>query len=135
MLSLLRLSASAGPTFHKLPIAPCCPLPELILLIACCMTQQPVGIYLHDGQSNGPRCIIQETSTFLQVRFGVLNAGNFGVSQSRKRTFIWGVAPNNILPDWPKPQHVFRSSQLTINLPGNVQVSTVYHTCEAHAPL
>jgi len=59
----------------------------------------------------------------LQVRFGVLNAGNFGVSQSRKRTFIWGVAPDNILPDWPKPQHVFRSSQLTINLPGNVQVS------------
>lgn len=59
----------------------------------------------------------------LQVRFGVLNAGNFGVSQSRKRTFIWGVAPGNILPDWPKPQHVFRSSQLTINLPGNVQVS------------
>ena len=56
------------------------------------------------------------------MRFGVLNAGNFGVSQSRKRTFIWGVAPGNILPEWPKPQHVFRSSQLTINLPGNVQV-------------
>ena len=58
----------------------------------------------------------------MQVRFGVLNAGNFGVSQSRKRTFIWGVAPDSILPAWPKPQHVFRSSQLTINLPGNVQV-------------
>ena len=27
------------------------------------------------------------------VRFGVLNAGNFGVSQSRKRTFIWAAAP------------------------------------------
>ncbi|DBB09374.1 TPA: hypothetical protein ACH3X3_007949 [Trebouxia sp. C0006] len=60
-----------------------------------------------------------------QVRFGVLNAGNFGVSQSRKRTFIWGVAPGNILPEWPKPQHVFRSSQLTINLPGNVQFTAV----------
>lgn len=65
----------------------------------------------------------EQASVCLQVRFGVLNAGNFGVSQSRKRTFIWGVAPDNILPDWPKPQHVFRSSQLTINLPGNVQVS------------
>ena len=60
----------------------------------------------------------------MQVRFGVLNAGNFGVSQSRKRTFIWGVAPGSHLPAWPKPQHVFRSSQLTINLPGNVQVLT-----------
>ncbi|KAL0027901.1 hypothetical protein WJX79_001540 [Trebouxia sp. C0005] len=60
-----------------------------------------------------------------QVRFGVLNAGNFGVSQSRKRTFIWGVAPGNVLPEWPKPQHVFRSSQLTINLPGNVQFTAV----------
>lgn len=58
---------------------------------------------------------------YLQVRFGVLNAGNFGVSQSRKRTFIWGVAPGDLLPQWPAPLHVFRSPQLTINLPGNVQ--------------
>ena len=56
----------------------------------------------------------------------MLNAGNFGVIQSRKRTFIWGVAPGNILPEWPKPQHIFRSSQLTINLPGNVQVIMWY---------
>ncbi|RYY23749.1 MAG: DNA cytosine methyltransferase, partial [Sphingobacteriaceae bacterium] len=36
-----------------------------------------------------------------QVRFGVLNAGNYGVSQSRKRTFIWAAAPGNYLPSWP----------------------------------
>ncbi|KAK9785341.1 hypothetical protein WJX73_005011, partial [Symbiochloris irregularis] len=60
-----------------------------------------------------------------QVRFGVLNAGNFGVSQSRKRTFIWGVAPGDPLPSWPKPLHVFRSPQLTISLPGNVQYAAV----------
>lgn len=65
----------------------------------------------------------EQAGGVVQVRFGVLNAGNFGVSQSRKRTFIWGVAPGNVLPEWPKPQHVFRSSQLTINLPGNVQVT------------
>ena len=58
----------------------------------------------------------------LQVRFGVLNAGNFGVSQSRKRTFIWGVAPGSALPEWPRPQHVFRSPQLTIKLPGGAEV-------------
>ena len=57
----------------------------------------------------------------MQVRFGVLNAGNFGVSQSRKRTFIWGVAPDDLLPQWPAPLHIFRSPQLTISLPGNVQ--------------
>jgi len=52
-----------------------------------------------------------------QVRFGVLNAGNFGVSQSRKRAFIWAAAPGEHLPDWPVPQHVFKSAQLRINFP------------------
>ena len=60
-----------------------------------------------------------------QVRFGVLNAGNFGVSQSRKRTFIWGAAPGEALPDWPKLMHVFRSPQLTIRLPGGVTYTAV----------
>ncbi|KAK9918243.1 hypothetical protein WJX75_002529 [Coccomyxa subellipsoidea] len=60
-----------------------------------------------------------------QVRFGVLNAGNFGVSQSRKRTFIWGVAPDNELPQWPAPLHVFHSPQLTIKLPGGVEYTAV----------
>ncbi|KAF8055388.1 MET1B [Scenedesmus sp. PABB004] len=60
-----------------------------------------------------------------QVRFGVLNAGNYGVPQSRKRTFIWAAAPDEALPDWPKPMHVFRTPQLTVNLPGGVQYCAV----------
>ena len=56
-----------------------------------------------------------------QVRFGVLNAGNFGVAQSRKRTFIWAAAPGENLPDWPQLMHCFRTPQLCINLPGGVQ--------------
>jgi DNA (cytosine-5)-methyltransferase 1 len=48
-----------------------------------------------------PRCASQ-------VRFGVLNAGNYGVPQSRKRTFIWAAAPDELLPNWPTPKHVFR---------------------------
>ncbi len=60
-----------------------------------------------------------------QVRFGVLNAGNFGVSQSRKRTFIWAAAPGEKLPSWPRLMHCFRTPQLTINLPGNVQYTAV----------
>lgn len=63
-----------------------------------------------------------------QVRFGVLNAGNFGVSQSRKRTFIWAAAPGEYLPSWPKLMHCFRTPQLTINLPGNVQYTAVPQT-------
>lgn len=61
----------------------------------------------------------------LQVRFGVLNAGNFGVSQSRKRTFIWAAAPGEILPEWPRPLTVFKSPQLCINLPGGVAYHAV----------
>lgn len=57
----------------------------------------------------------------LQVRFGVLNAGNYGVPQSRKRTFIWAAASEERLPEWPMPLHVFRSPQLTINLPGGIK--------------
>eukprot|EP00210_Caulerpa_lentillifera_P008334 g7950.t1 len=56
-----------------------------------------------------------------QVRFGVLNAGNYGVPQSRKRTFIWAAKETEILPEWPKALHVFHSPQLTINLPGGTK--------------
>ncbi|XP_024387799.1 DNA (cytosine-5)-methyltransferase 1A isoform X2 [Physcomitrium patens] len=60
-----------------------------------------------------------------QVRFGVLQAGNYGVSQSRKRAFIWAAAPNEILPEWPEPMHVFGSSQLKIALPGGASYAAV----------
>lgn len=78
--------------------------------------------------SDGMRPISAQAPMFFhvqwssQVRFGVLNAGNFGVSQSRKRTFIWAAAPDDLLPDWPRLLHIFRSPQLSINLPGNVRV-------------
>jgi len=60
-----------------------------------------------------------------QVRFGVLNAGNFGVAQSRKRTFIWASLPGESLPDWPRVSHAFKSPQLVINLPNDVQYCAV----------
>lgn len=67
----------------------------------------------------------QYCTVSLQVRFGVLNAGNFGVSQSRKRTFIWAAAPGETLPEWPRPLTVFKSPQLCINLPGGVAYHAV----------
>ncbi|KAH9684612.1 DNA (cytosine-5)-methyltransferase 1B [Citrus sinensis] len=38
-----------------------------------------------------------------QVRFGVLQAGAYGMSQSRKRAFIWEASPEETLPEWPEP--------------------------------
>ncbi|XP_068639669.1 DNA (cytosine-5)-methyltransferase 1B-like isoform X2 [Aristolochia californica] len=63
-----------------------------------------------------------------QVRFGILEAGAFGVSQSRKRAFIWAAAPGQILPEWPEPMHVFGSPELKIALPGGVHYTAVRST-------
>ena len=43
-----------------------------------------------------------------QVRFGALNAGNYGVPQSRQRVFIIAALPEEVLPNWPRPMHSFR---------------------------
>lgn len=69
-----------------------------------------------------------------QVCFGVLQAGNYGVSQSRKRAFIWAASPEESLPEWPEPRHVFASSQLDIVLPGGLQYAAVRNAA-AGAPL
>ncbi|KAH7279981.1 hypothetical protein KP509_37G046300 [Ceratopteris richardii] len=63
-----------------------------------------------------------------QVRFGILQAGNYGVSQSRKRAFIWAASPGEVLPEWPEAKHVFASSQLEIVLPGGLQYAAVRNT-------
>ncbi|KAK9098487.1 hypothetical protein Syun_025532 [Stephania yunnanensis] len=63
-----------------------------------------------------------------QVRFGVLEAGAYGVSQSRKRAFIWAAAPQETLPEWPEPMHVFASPELKIALPGDVRYAAVCST-------
>ncbi|KAH9684618.1 DNA (cytosine-5)-methyltransferase 1B [Citrus sinensis] len=49
-----------------------------------------------------------------QVRFGVLQAGAYGMSQSRKRAFIWEASPEETLPEWPEPMHVFTGPELKI---------------------
>ncbi|PWA40704.1 DNA cytosine-5-methyltransferase [Artemisia annua] len=63
-----------------------------------------------------------------QVRFGILEAGAFGVSQSRKRAFIWAASPDEILPEWPEPMHVFSSPQLRVTLNGNKQYAAARST-------
>ncbi|XP_057806538.1 DNA (cytosine-5)-methyltransferase 1B-like [Salvia miltiorrhiza] len=63
-----------------------------------------------------------------QVRFGILEAGAYGVPQSRKRAFIWAAAPEELLPDWPEPIHVFSAPELKISLSKNLQYSAVRST-------
>lgn len=69
-------------------------------------------------------------STSFQVRFGILEAGAYGVSQSRKRAFIWAASPDETLPEWPEPMHVFASPELKISLNGNMQYSAVRGTAD-----
>ncbi|KAI0501945.1 hypothetical protein KFK09_016890 [Dendrobium nobile] len=65
-----------------------------------------------------------------QVRFGILEAGAYGVSQSRKRAFIWAASPDETLPEWPEPMHVFASPELKISLNGHMQYSAVRSTAD-----
>nr|XP_010936296.1 DNA (cytosine-5)-methyltransferase 1B [Elaeis guineensis]XP_019701343.1 DNA (cytosine-5)-methyltransferase 1B [Elaeis guineensis]XP_019701346.1 DNA (cytosine-5)-methyltransferase 1B [Elaeis guineensis]XP_019701349.1 DNA (cytosine-5)-methyltransferase 1B [Elaeis guineensis]XP_029123947.1 DNA (cytosine-5)-methyltransferase 1B [Elaeis guineensis] len=63
-----------------------------------------------------------------QVRFGILEAGAYGVPQSRKRAFIWAASPKETLPEWPEPMHVFASPELKITMPGGVHYAAVRST-------
>ncbi|KAI3770449.1 hypothetical protein L6452_01583 [Arctium lappa] len=63
-----------------------------------------------------------------QVRFGILEAGAFGVSQSRKRAFIWAASPEEVLPEWPEPMHVFASPELKVALNRNTQYAAARST-------
>lgn len=45
-----------------------------------------------------------------QCSFGVLQAGNYGLPQTRRRLFIIAAAPGYVLPVFPKPTNVFYGS-------------------------
>nr|GMC78621.1 DNA (cytosine-5)-methyltransferase [Ipomoea batatas] len=71
-----------------------------------------------------------------QVRFGVLEAGVYGVAQSRKRVFIWAAAPEETLPEWPEPMHAFPTQNLRIKLDlGANSHYTAVPSTRAGAPL
>nr|XP_023026505.1 DNA (cytosine-5)-methyltransferase 1-like [Leptinotarsa decemlineata] len=55
-----------------------------------------------------------------QVTFGVLQAGHYGVPQTRRRLILMAAAPGFILPKYPEPMHVFnkRGCQLSFAVDG-----------------
>ncbi|KAL0267696.1 UNVERIFIED_CONTAM: hypothetical protein PYX00_009890 [Menopon gallinae] len=69
-------------------------------------------------------CILKYTLSCLitmgyQCSFAVLQAGNYGVPQNRKRLFIIASAPGVPLPKFPPPTHVFHSlGQLNVEVDG-----------------
>lgn len=61
------------------------------------------------------RCL---TTMGYQCTFGVLQAGSYGVPQTRRRAIILAAAPGEKLPFFPEPQHVFapRAMQLSVQV-------------------
>lgn len=53
-----------------------------------------------------------------QVTFGVLQAGQYGVPQTRRRLIIMAAAPGYVLPTFPDPINVFnkRGCQLSVQI-------------------
>ncbi|XP_076633551.1 DNA methyltransferase 1a [Colletes latitarsis] len=59
------------------------------------------------------RCLIRMG---YQCTFGILQAGNYGIPQTRRRMILLAAAPGQLLPKYPEPTHVFskRVCQLSV---------------------
>lgn len=76
-----------------------------------------------------------------QCTFGVLQAGNYGVPQTRRRLIIFAAAPGYKLPHYPEPTNVFsrRACSLMTNIDGKRFVTNIQwdgsaprRTCTIH---
>ncbi|CAH2980940.1 unnamed protein product [Chilo suppressalis] len=76
-----------------------------------------------------------------QCTFGILQAGNYGVPQTRRRLIILAAAPGFKLPLYPEPTHVFsrRACSLTTTIDGKRFVTNIHwdesaprRTCTIH---
>ncbi|PIK50641.1 DNA (cytosine-5)-methytransferase 1 [Apostichopus japonicus] len=70
------------------------------------------------------RCLVRMG---YQCTFGVLQAGQYGVPQTRRRAIILAAAPGEKLPMYPEPQHVFspRACQLSVVIDDKKIESTI----------
>ena len=62
------------------------------------------------------------------MRFEILEVGAYGVSQSRKRAFIWAASSEETLPEWPEPMHVFAGPELKVLLSKSTHYDAVRST-------
>ncbi|KAJ8970400.1 hypothetical protein NQ317_001491 [Molorchus minor] len=65
-----------------------------------------------------------------QVTFGILQAGHYGVPQTRRRLILMAAAPGYALPKYPEPLHVFnkRGTQLSFAVDGSRYHNGCYWT-------
>uniref|UniRef100_A0A8D0WCN9 DNA (cytosine-5)-methyltransferase n=1 Tax=Sus scrofa TaxID=9823 RepID=A0A8D0WCN9_PIG len=70
------------------------------------------------------RCLVRMG---YQCTFGVLQAGQYGVAQTRRRAIILAAAPGEQLPLFPEPLHVFapRACQLSVVVDDKKFVSNI----------
>ncbi|CAG0886916.1 unnamed protein product [Darwinula stevensoni] len=59
------------------------------------------------------RCLV---TMGYQCSFGVLQAGQYGVPQTRRRAIILAAAPGEVLPNYPEPLHVFSEKACKLNV-------------------
>uniref|UniRef100_A0A7N6AUH6 DNA (cytosine-5)-methyltransferase n=1 Tax=Anabas testudineus TaxID=64144 RepID=A0A7N6AUH6_ANATE len=70
------------------------------------------------------RCLVRMG---YQCTFGVLQAGQYGVAQTRRRAIILAAAPGEKLPRYPEPLHVFapRACSLSVVVDDKKYISNV----------
>ncbi|XP_072458541.1 DNA (cytosine-5)-methyltransferase 1-like [Notamacropus eugenii] len=70
------------------------------------------------------RCLVRMG---YQCTFGVLQAGQYGIAQTRRRAIILAAAPGEKLPMFPEPLHVFapRACQLSVVVDNKRFVSNI----------
>ncbi|XP_062975632.1 DNA (cytosine-5)-methyltransferase 1 isoform X2 [Elgaria multicarinata webbii] len=73
------------------------------------------------------RCLVRMG---YQCTFGVLQAGQYGVAQTRRRAIVLAAAPGEKLPMFPEPLHVFapRVCQLSVVVDDKKFVSNITRT-------
>ena len=72
-------------------------------------------------------CITALLKMGYQCTFAVLQAGQFGVAQTRRRAIILAAAPGETLPLFPEPRHVFSPKACSLR----VQIDNVIYTSNA----
>ena len=69
------------------------------------------------------------TAMGYQTRFGVHQAGHYGVPQSRRRLFFWGAKIGSKLPDFPQPITCFLfNGSVNVSMPNGRSFSYIKRT-------